>query len=305
MPSVRNCVIDMPSSSKMGIWQEFALFLLFSKQHDNETSSIWQSGIVSRNFQNIGDSPRCWITQPILTDGSFTWKPYIFTNEIPIRQESMGTTSRSSRTKEDGQAQFLVNYRDYSVRHMPEKQCLWFQQWTAFSDLLMMRNGWMAEWLHHWISMIWIEHFNSVNIQWWKWYDKMIISNHDMMNINVNIHINHLMTCELKCQGAGPRGGSRLPPQRQRLRRRCRARGHCGGRRGSGAAAGGADESQRMVPGGVKILRFWGDLQRFSRCFAGFLWIFMSKLVSEQNCQIYFLTSNFDVLLDFHWQIGS
>jgi hypothetical protein len=83
-----------------------------------------------------------------------------------------------------------------------------------------------------------------------------------MMNINVNIHINHLiMTCELKCQGAGPRGGSRLPPQRQRLRRWCRARGHCGGRRGSGAAAGGADESQRMVPGGVKILRF-GEIWR-------------------------------------------
>ena len=63
-------------------------------------------------------------------------------------------------------------------------------------------------------------------------------------------------------QGAGPRGGSRLPPQRPRLRKRC-ARGHRDGRRGSGATGGHG--AQRMVPGRVRF-GFWGDLQTVEIC---------------------------------------
>lgn len=253
----------------------------------------------------------------------WTWNPFLlvrsqfladffstsnggFTSSVFCRQESMGTTSRSSRTKEDGQAQFFVNYKDYSVRHMPEKKCLWFQQWTAFSDLLMMRNGWMAEWLHHWISMIWIEHFNSVNIQWWKWYDKMIDT---IMTwwISMSIFISIILSWHVNWNA--------------REQGREEARAYL--RNANGYGAGAVPEGTVVGVVGVApppaaqmnhngwyqagwrscVLGRSGEIFQMFCCF--FWSIFMNKLVSEQNFQIYVLTSNFDVLLDFHWQIGS
>ena len=74
------------------------------------------------------------------------------------------------------------------------------------------RNGWMAEWLHHWISMIWIEHFNSwINIQWWKWYDKMI----DIIMtwwISMSTFISIILSYDMWIEMPGSRAARRLAP---------------------------------------------------------------------------------------------